>query len=251
MRRLVGPLVSAVVALSAVTAWAQGLPPARPVEVGLSAERLDRIGSALRGEIEKGKFPGAIALIARKGRVAYFESFGFRDKATGAPMSKDAIFRIYSMTKPLVSVGALVLMEEGRLVLTDPEDLLATGIEVEVRPAGKRVSRLSLLSGGERSLTAVALLVAIFRARPSPFYVLDEVEAALDDLNIDRFLALVRGYASRSQFIVITHQRRTMEAAHVLYGVSMGRDGVSKVVSRRLEQEQDSDDGGEQLSAVA
>jgi len=120
MRRLVGPLVSAVVALSAVTAWAQGLPPARPVEVGLSAERLDRIGSALRGEIEKGKFPGAIALIARKGRVAYFESFGFRDKATGAPMSKDAIFRIYSMTKPLVSVGALVLMEEGRLVLTDP-----------------------------------------------------------------------------------------------------------------------------------
>ena len=96
MRRLVGPLVSAVVALSAVTAWAQGLPPARPVEVGLSAERLDRIGSALRGEIEKGKFPGAIALIARKGRVAYFESFGFRDKATGAPMSKDAIFRIYS-----------------------------------------------------------------------------------------------------------------------------------------------------------
>src|SRR2546428_7405 len=120
MRRLVGPLVSVVVALSVVTAWAQGLPPARPVEVGLSAERLDRIGPALRGEIEKGKFPGAIALIARKGRVAYFESFGFRDKATGAPMSKDAIFRIYSMTKPLVSVGALVLMEEGRLVLTDP-----------------------------------------------------------------------------------------------------------------------------------
>src|SRR5881396_327681 len=120
MRRLVGPLVFAVVALSAVTAWAQGLPPARPVEVGLSAERLDRIGPALQGEIEKGKFPGAIALIARKGRVAYFESFGFRDKATGAPMGKDAIFRIYSMTKPLVSVGALVLMEEGRLVLTDP-----------------------------------------------------------------------------------------------------------------------------------
>src|SRR3989441_12964477 len=120
MRRLVGPLVSAVVALSAVTVWAQGLPLARPVEVGLSAERLDRIGPVLRGEIEKGKFPGAVALIARKGRVAYFETFGFRDKATGAPMSKDAIFRIYSMTKPLVSVGALVLMEEGRLVLTEP-----------------------------------------------------------------------------------------------------------------------------------
>jgi CubicO group peptidase (beta-lactamase class C family) len=120
MKRLVGPLVSAIVALAAVTAWAQGLPVARPEQVGLSSERLDRIGPVLRSEIEKGKFPGAVALIARKGRTAYFESFGFRDKATGAPMSKDAIFRIYSMTKPLVSVGAMVLMEEGRLVLTDP-----------------------------------------------------------------------------------------------------------------------------------
>src|SRR5207245_10941757 len=94
MRRLVGPLVSAVVALSAVTAWAQGLPPARPVEVGLSAERLDRIGSALRGESEQGKVPGAIALIARKGRVAYFESIGVRAKATGAPMSEAAHFPV-------------------------------------------------------------------------------------------------------------------------------------------------------------
>jgi CubicO group peptidase (beta-lactamase class C family) len=120
MRRLVGLMVFAAVALWVVTAGAQGLPAARPEQVGLSPERLDRIGPILRAEIEKGKFPGAVALIARRGRVAYFESFGFRDKATGAPMTKDALFRIYSMTKPLASVGAMVLMEEGRLVLTDP-----------------------------------------------------------------------------------------------------------------------------------
>src|SRR2546426_12139568 len=101
MRRLVGPLASAVVALSAVTAWAQGLPPARPVEVGLSAERLDRIGSGLRGEIEKGKFPGAIALIARKRRVAYFGSFGFRATGTRAPSEKGPIARFLSTTNPL------------------------------------------------------------------------------------------------------------------------------------------------------
>ncbi len=120
MRRLVGLVVFAVIALSAATTWAQGLPSARPEQVGLSSERLDRIGPVLRSEFEKGKFPGAVALVARKGRIAYFESFGFRDKAAGAPMTKDTIFRIYSMTKPLATVGAMVLMEEGRLVLTDP-----------------------------------------------------------------------------------------------------------------------------------
>ncbi len=120
MRRLVGFVVSAVIALSAAATWAQGLPSARPEQVGLSSERLDRIGPVLRSEIEKGKFPGAGALVARKGRIAYFESFGFRDKAASAPMTKDTIFRIYSMTKPLATVGAMILMEEGRLVLTDP-----------------------------------------------------------------------------------------------------------------------------------
>ena len=123
---------------------------------------------------------------------------------------------------------------EGRLVLTDPDDMLNTGIEVEARPAGKKVKRLSLLSGGERSLVAVAFLVALFKARPSPFYILDEVEAALDDLNIDRFLTLLRRFSDRAQFIVVTHQKRTMEAADCLYGVSMAGNGVSKVVSRRL-----------------
>ncbi|MFE1579126.1 AAA family ATPase [Streptomyces fradiae] len=123
---------------------------------------------------------------------------------------------------------------EGRLVLTDPDDMLATGIDVEARPPGKKVKRLSLLSGGERSLTAVALLVSIFKARPSPFYVMDEVEAALDDTNLQRLIGIMRELQESSQLIVITHQKRTMEVADALYGVSMQGDGVSKVVSQRL-----------------
>ncbi|MEI8105591.1 MAG: AAA family ATPase [Actinomycetes bacterium] len=127
---------------------------------------------------------------------------------------------------------------EGRLLLTDPEDESEEhGIEVELRPAGKRVTRLSLLSGGEKALGAIAFLFALFLARPSPFYLLDEVEAALDDTNIGRFTSLLRRYADQAQFIVITHQKRTMEAADVLYGVTMGPDGVSQIVSRRLPQE--------------
>ncbi|MGL5857301.1 MAG: chromosome segregation protein SMC [Angustibacter sp.] len=125
---------------------------------------------------------------------------------------------------------------EGRLVLTDPGDLLTTGIEVEARPPGKKIKRLSLLSGGERSLTAVALLVAIFKARPSPFYVLDEVEAALDDTNLGRLLILMEELRESSQLIVITHQKRTMEIADALYGVTMRGDGVTTVVSQRLRE---------------
>jgi chromosome segregation protein len=123
---------------------------------------------------------------------------------------------------------------EGRLVLTDPSDMLLTGIDVEARPPGKKVKRLSLLSGGERSLTAVALLVAIFRARPSPFYVLDEVEAALDDTNLGRLLDLIAALRDSSQLIVVTHQKRTMEIADALYGVTMRGDGVTQVISQRL-----------------
>jgi len=108
------------------------------------------------------------------------------------------------------------------------------GVEIEITPAGKEMKRLSLLSGGEKSMTALAFLFAVFLARPCPFYILDEVEAALDDLNIDRFLALLRTYCQQAQFIVVTHQKRTMEAADSLYGVSMGGDGISKVISRRL-----------------
>jgi chromosome segregation protein len=123
---------------------------------------------------------------------------------------------------------------EGRLVLTDPDDMLTTGIDVEARPPGKKVKRLSLLSGGEKSLTAVAMLVAIFRARPSPFYVLDEVEAALDDANLRRLITLLEELRSTSQLIIITHQKPTMEVADALYGVSMRGDGVTTVISQRL-----------------
>ena len=125
---------------------------------------------------------------------------------------------------------------EGRLLLTDPDDLLDSGVEVEARPPGKRVKRLSLLSGGERSLTALAVLFAIFAARPSPFYVLDEVEAALDDVNLQRFLDVVAEFRDTSQLLVISHQQRTMEVADCLYGVSMQRNGVSKVISQRLRE---------------
>ncbi|MFI8904027.1 AAA family ATPase [Streptomyces albidoflavus] len=123
---------------------------------------------------------------------------------------------------------------EGRLILTDPDHMLTTGVDVEARPPGKKVKRLSLLSGGERSLTAVALLVSIFKARPSPFYVMDEVEAALDDTNLQRLIRIMQELQESSQLIVITHQKRTMEVADALYGVSMQGDGVSKVISQRL-----------------
>ena len=123
---------------------------------------------------------------------------------------------------------------EGSLVLTDPDDMLTTGIEVNARPPGKKVKRLSLLSGGERSLTAVAILVSIFRARPSPFYVMDEVEAALDEVNLTRLVTLLSQLRESSQLIIITHQKFTMEAADALYGVSMRGDGITQVISQRI-----------------
>jgi len=125
---------------------------------------------------------------------------------------------------------------KGGLKLTDPDDLLATGIEIEAQPPGKNVRKLSLLSGGERSLVALAFLFSIFRSRPSPFYLLDEVEAALDDVNLQRFLQLIAELEERAQVLVVTHQKRTMEAADVLYGVSMSKEGVSRVVAKRMEE---------------
>ncbi|OBK88100.1 chromosome segregation protein SMC [Mycolicibacter sinensis] len=127
---------------------------------------------------------------------------------------------------------------EGRLLLTDPSDMLTTGVDVEARPPGKKVKRLSLLSGGEKSLTAIAMLVAIFRARPSPFYIMDEVEAALDDTNLRRLLALFEMLRARSQLIVITHQKPTMEVADALYGVTMQGDGITAVISQRIRGEE-------------
>lgn len=127
---------------------------------------------------------------------------------------------------------------EGQLSLSEPDEEGEAGVEVELRPAGKRITRLSLLSGGEKALGAISFLFALFLARPCPFYLLDEVEAALDDTNIGRFVELLRRYADRAQFIVVTHQKRTMEAADVLYGVTMGADGISQIVSRRLPREE-------------
>jgi chromosome segregation protein len=126
----------------------------------------------------------------------------------------------------------------GSIFLTDPDNLLTTGLEVTVKPAGKRIERLSLLSGGERSLAAVALMVAIFKARPSPFYVMDEVEAALDDANLGRLLQIFEDLRTNSQLIIITHQKRTMEIADALYGVSMREDGISAVVGQRLAEKE-------------
>jgi chromosome segregation protein len=123
---------------------------------------------------------------------------------------------------------------QGRLRLTDPDNLLDAGIEVEARPAGKNVRKLSLLSGGERSLVALAFLFAVFRSRPSPFYLLDEVEAALDDVNLTRFLDLLGEFRQEAQLLVVTHQKRTMEAADCLYGVTMQPGGSSRVVSERV-----------------
>lgn len=125
---------------------------------------------------------------------------------------------------------------EGRLVLTDPDNWLTTGVDVEARPPGKKIKRLSLLSGGERSLVAVAFLVSLFLARPSPFYILDEVEAALDDVNLGRLLEIYAELRTNSQLLVITHQKRTMEIADALYGVTMRGDGVSTVISQRLRE---------------
>jgi chromosome segregation protein len=125
---------------------------------------------------------------------------------------------------------------QGRLILTEPDDPLNTGVEIEVRPMGRNVRRLSLLSGGERSMAALAFLFAVFRSRPSPFYMMDEVEAALDDVNLQRFLSLVDEFRDEAQLLIVTHQKRTMEAADALYGVTMGPGASSKVVSQRVQR---------------
>ena len=146
------------------------------------------------------------------------------------------------LTDEVVSAQPIRAAAEGQEeeAQEEPEEVAdEPGIELEVRPAGKRIESLSLLSGGEKALTAIAFLFALMLTKPSPFYVLDEVEAALDDANIERFLTLLRESQKKAQFIVITHQRRTMEVADVLYGVSMAGDGESRVLSRRMPAETD------------
>jgi chromosome segregation protein len=127
----------------------------------------------------------------------------------------------------------------GRLVLLEPDDLLNTGVEIEVRPAGRNVRRVSLLSGGERSMAALAFLFAVFRSRPSPFYMMDEVEAALDDVNLSRFLTLVHEFRDEAQLLIVSHQKRTMETGDALYGVTMAPGGSSQVVSQKVAKERE------------
>ena len=136
-------------------------------------------------------------------------------------------------------VGTLFPGGHGSLALTDPSDILGSGVDLEVRPAGKNIRQLSLLSGGERSLVALAFLFAVFRSRPSPFYMMDEVEPALDDVNLHRFLDLLNEFRTESQLLVVSHQKRTMEAADCLYGVSMPPGGSSFVVSEKLSRAPD------------
>jgi CubicO group peptidase (beta-lactamase class C family) len=162
MSKLISLVMSVMLMLPGSVAWAQSLPSAKPEQVGLSSERLERVGQALKGEIAKGKLPGAVALVARKGRVAYFESFGLQDKAGAAPMANDAIFRIYSMTKPLVSVAAIMLMEDGRLVLTDPVSLhlpQLTKLQVSAPKADSTFARVTYqMVPTEREMTIQDLL---------------------------------------------------------------------------------------------
>jgi CubicO group peptidase (beta-lactamase class C family) len=162
MSKLISLVMSVMLVLTGSVAWAQSLPSAKPEQVGLSSERLDRVGQALKGEIAKGKLPGAVALVARKGRVAYFESFGLQDKAGATPMANDAIFRIYSMTKPLVSVAAIMLMEDGRLVLTDPVSLhlpQLTKLQVSAPKADSTFARVTYqMVPTEREMTIQDLL---------------------------------------------------------------------------------------------
>jgi len=143
------------------------------------------------------------------------------------------------------NVGVLFPGGRGRLLLTDPDDPLSSGVEIHVQPMGKKISRLAMLSGGERSLAALAFLFAVFRARPSPFYVLDEVEAALDDTNLRRFIRLFGSLRDSSQLVVITHQQQTMEAADVLYGVTMEPGESSRVLAKRFDR------GAQRLAAEA
>ncbi|HLT01572.1 MAG TPA: chromosome segregation protein SMC [Geminicoccaceae bacterium] len=227
-------------------AEAEGLPPPEPVPYDRAAQQ-KRAAKAERDLALLGKVnPLALEEFAAMEERYKFLSDQLEDvKATRRDLLtvvKDVDERILEVFSSAFHDTAREFEEvfkvlfpggEGRLVLTDPDDLLTTGIEVEARPPGKKIKRLSLLSGGERSLTAVALLCAIFRARPSPFYVLDEVEAALDDVNLGRLLTLLEQLRERSQLIIITHQKRTMEIADALYGVTM-RSGVTQVISQRL-----------------
>jgi chromosome segregation protein len=202
------------------------------------AEELERQRGDLEGAL--GELEGLIREIDRRIRESFEQTFdaaarNFEDVVQHLFPGGRGSLRLVQSEGPRAVIGG----EQPEGEEAEPEEeaddgVPEAGVEVEVTPAGKSTKRLSLLSGGEKSLVALAFMFAVFLARPCPFYILDEVEAALDDINIDRFLELLRRYSERAQFIVVTHQKRTMDAADTLYGVSMGGDGVSRVVSRRL-----------------
>jgi len=191
---------------------------------------------AQRGDLEAAlaELEGLIKETDRRIREAFEQTFeaaarNFEDVVEHLfPGGRGRLRLVQAEQTPRAVVGGEPVEPEGE------EEQPEAGVEIEVTPPGKATKRLSLLSGGEKSLVALAFMFAVFLARPCPFYILDEVEAALDDINIDRFLQLVKRYSDRAQFIVVTHQKRTMDAADTLYGVSMGGDGISRVVSRRL-----------------
>ena len=166
---------------------------------------------------------------ARRDLLQVIAQVGREITETFTDAFRDVAIQFERLVKELFPGG------EGRLLLDDPADPLASGIEIEASPGRKRVKRISLLSGGERSLAALAFLFAIFTARPSPFYLMDEVEPALDDVNLHRFLRLVQGFAGDAQVMIVTHQKRTMEIASMMYGVSLNKDGTTRVVCQRLE----------------
>jgi len=150
----------------------------------------------------------------------------------------ETFLSVFEQTNDAFGEFFAYLFPQGKaeLVMTDPDDPLCTGIEIEAQPSGKKLKKLSLLSGGENALTAIALLFALFKINPAPFYILDEVDVALDDVNLERFVCLLQRFRGGAQFLIVTHQRRTMEMADVLYGVTMQPDGVSKLISQRLRE---------------
>src|SRR5262249_8417539 len=223
--------------------------PVNPLAEREYAEAREHVSelSEQRKDLEKAitELRGLIRRTDREIAAAFEETFeatarGFEEMVAELfPGGKGRLRRVDVGGAPPPFAGQAAESDEGEDLdeeLTPPDE--DGGVEIEVTPAGKSTRRLSLLSGGEKSLVALAFVFAVLMARPCPFYILDEVEAALDDINIDRFLRLVRRFAERSQFIVVTHQKRTMDAADILYGVSMGGDGVTKVVSRKLPRDE-------------
>ncbi len=216
---------------------------------------VEELRTELRAAEQHKQVLGPVNLLAEREYAALTERYDFlEEQVADLKDSKAALARVVrAVDSEIARIFAeafdevnrhfqelfAMLFPNGRaeLILTDPDDLLSSGVEIEAQPSGKRVRKLSLLSGGEMALTSLAFLFAIFKARPSPFYFLDEVEAALDDANLHRFLGMIREFRGDSQLVIISHQKRTMEIADILYGISMQAGGVSRALSLRMDDE--------------